>query len=275
MLIYYIFKEEIMKLFNFKKTTNSLSAHDYITKHLTWQINRVDSSNINNSTVAIYESYIAMINPMLEMEAKNGASGAILELGERYLYGIDGYEQNVQKAKEYFLKAAELGHPDGYAMLTKLYQTNEFGMQDWKLYFKYLELGAKLGGSCVLSYNLFCAYMKGNEAYNGYGFKKDVKKAYEYLKSAAGLAADLFLYSRKLNLSIKFENNVKAWYNIFIGCNLAISDFTSNGKIGKPDIKKAILHLEDANELHVRLLDRPCADFEQEIEELKNKLRIK
>ena len=265
------FKEEIMKLFNFKKTASPLSAHDYVTKHLAWQINKVSSSDIGTSPAVVYESYVAMINPMLETEAKNGVSGAILELGERYLYGIEGYEKNVEKAKECFLKAAELGHPDGYTMLTKLYQTNEFGMQNWDLYFKYLEQGAKLGGSCVLSYNVFCAYMKGKEAYEGHGFKKNVKKAFEYLTSAGNLAKELFECSLKMQLSTKLQNNVKAWYNLFIECNLTIADFVANGEIGKADVTKATKVLEESNQLHMCLLNRPCAEFEHELERLKNK----
>lgn len=62
----------------------------------------------------------------LERLANSKDGEAVCELGERYLYGTDGYEVNVTKAYQLFHKGEKMGLPRAYAGLGEMYQKGLF-----------------------------------------------------------------------------------------------------------------------------------------------------
>ncbi|KZN69219.1 tetratricopeptide repeat protein [Pseudoalteromonas luteoviolacea] len=110
--------------------------------------------------------------------ANRGVAVAYRELGVIFHYGGFGEEVNVLKAKEYYLRAGQLGEGLAYANLGYLYEEGVLVSQDLhmaaSMYVKSVELGSALGQN-----NLATFYLKGVV------FDQDTNKAIELYEQAA------------------------------------------------------------------------------------------
>ena len=75
----------------------------------------------------------------LEEAINGGSSSAYLSMGDLYLTG-NGVQQNLNKAKDYYTKAVELGRPEGYCKIGFCYNLN--GNKEKAI--DYFKRGAKL-----------------------------------------------------------------------------------------------------------------------------------
>ena len=114
----------------------------------------------------------------IEFEANQGNIESLVKLGRIYLEGMD-VDQDYNKAKDYFEKAAESNNAQAYTFLAYMY-ANSLGVDkdDAKvveLYQKAYELG-----DLYASYALGFIYRKGL-----YGVDKDEAKALDYVEKAS------------------------------------------------------------------------------------------
>ena len=136
-----------------------ISAKEYFEKYLTW---KRSESNLRSASFS-YESYASLDLETLQQEAQQDNPSAQEELGERYLFGLNGLDADPAKAKELFAQAAQQGHPDAMHMLADIHRTDEYGMLDYEQYFSLLKQAAEQG-SWKSMFNLSCAYYKGKDA---------------------------------------------------------------------------------------------------------------
>lgn len=199
-----------MKLFQFaKKKSQStvtkapivhhfIDPNEYVQRYLICEMQTISSSNITPTT-AYYETFAAFAGVMLE---NNSHPGAINELGERYLFGLEGIT-DVDKALELFEKAAQLGHPDAMTNRAEVYRVPQFGRQDFKKYFEMVEIAAERGSWSAM-FNLACAYAKGKEAYGGAGYEIDMAKSLDWAIAAANMSCDILIIFQKNTFSKRF-----------------------------------------------------------------------
>lgn len=122
-------------------------------------------------------------------DAENGVLPALKYLGDIYLDGLEenSIKPDLQKAVEYYERAADGGMEDALLDLGYIYCAGEYTEPDYLKGIGYYERAAALGNTIALG-NLGMTYCKG------YGVKKDEKKGFEYfLQSAEGGNADAML----------------------------------------------------------------------------------
>lgn len=134
-----------------------------------------DDINGFNSPV-VCQPYSVLDVKFLEYIVETSSQpNAIEELGELYHFGINGIEQNFERAFFYFKKAAEFNHPDALFMIANYYLKGIFVNKDYKLYFEYIEKAAN-AGSYMAWMNKATAYHFGRERYDGFGVDKNDEK---------------------------------------------------------------------------------------------------
>lgn len=115
-------------------------------------------------------------------DAEQGILPALKILGDLYL---NGYEENdikpdLNKALEYYEKAAEGGMEDAFLELGYIYCAGKHMQPDYAKGINYYKQAAEMGNTTAMG-NLGMAYM------NGYGVEKNKTKGFEYfLKAAEG-----------------------------------------------------------------------------------------
>ncbi len=113
-------------------------------------------------------------------DAENGVLPALKFLGDIYLNGYEenNIEPNLNKAIEYYEKAADKGMEETLLDLGYIYCSGRYMEPDYKKGFVYYERAAALGNTTALG-NIGMAYCQG------FGVKKDAKKGFEYFMKAA------------------------------------------------------------------------------------------
>ena len=113
-------------------------------------------------------------------DAENGVLPALKFLGDIYLNGYkeNDIEPNLEKAIEYYEKAADKGMEDTLLDLGYIYCSGQYMEPDYKKGMVYYERAAALGNTTALG-NLGMVYCQG------FGVKKDEKKGFEYFIEAA------------------------------------------------------------------------------------------
>ena len=113
----------------------------------------------------------------LMQKAGQGDVNALYELGCRSAHGHE-MPKNEEKSYEYFLKAAEGGHPFSQFLIGSCYVSGQITKKDRKKGFEWL-LKASNGGVPDAQYQIAMLYIEGNP------IPKDLKTAFEWLKKSA------------------------------------------------------------------------------------------
>ena len=216
------------------RSDTMIDAKDYFMKYLSWK-RRV--SNGPSSTIC-REAFSAMDADMLEHDAEQDNPGAMEELGERYLFGLSPFSQDVDRAISLLTAAKEAGHPDAAHLLSDIYRSDEYGRKDLEKYFQLLTEAAEMG-SWRSMFNLAVACYKGKDSYEGYGPEQDKQKTFAWgmkcQKMTLGLMAAYFSNNSTKNFDDYFEHV----YDIFEQSVIATSMQLINGDGVKKDIGKA------------------------------------
>lgn len=207
----------------------------------------------------VYESYSAMDINTLIHEMDFNVPGAIEELGERYLFGLN-VDKDVDKAAELFQQAADAGHPDALQMLAEVYRTDEHGRKDMAHYFELLPKAAEAGNWKAM-FNLAVAYYKGKLAYDGYGFNIDHAATLEWsLKCDTMCRALLELFFQN-SCTQDLKDYFGDVYDTFVRSVFAGSKQYMDGDGTDKDPGKAKELLTSAQEFHQKYLHSECNEF--------------
>lgn len=233
-----------------------ISAKEYFEKYLTWK--RSDS-NLRTASFS-YESYASLDLQTLQQEAQQDNPSAQEELGERYLFGLNGLDTDPSKAKELFAQAAAQGHPDAMHMLADIHRTDEYGMLDYEQYFSLLKQAAEQG-SWKSMFNLSCAYYKGKDAYEGHGPEADPTAALNWSMRCSVMTMnllDLFFTNRCSN---GFTDYLDGVFALFIQSICVSARQLIRGDGVPKNIKRAKAMLEDAQSFYKHYFKADCSDF--------------
>ncbi|MCQ2417330.1 MAG: hypothetical protein MJ071_05925 [Oscillospiraceae bacterium] len=131
-------------------------------------------------TATLYRPYEAFPMDTLIQHGEQNECGALLQLGQRYHFGVLGAEQDYDKAYACLKKAAELGAQDAQALLALYYILDEPGIlpHDAAQFVKMLTLAAE-NGSWRAMEALSNGYREGSE-----GFSVDHEKAFAWAVQA-------------------------------------------------------------------------------------------
>ena len=110
--------------------------------------------------------------------AEEGKLWAQLQLGIKYLQGLDGFDKNVAEGVRYIRMAAEGGYVEAKYCLGTVYHDGEGVSQDYNIALDWLRQAADEG-------NAFAQYRMGGMYYHGEGVDKDYKEALTWYKKAA------------------------------------------------------------------------------------------
>ena len=127
----------------------------------------------------IHRPYASLPMEELEKHAEENDRGSLLELGERYYFGVLGAEQNYQTAYDYLLRAAEMDVQDAEYLVAECYRCGNAVQQDYDKYFQWLDRAAA-HGSWMAMMNLTAAYREGKGAYDGHGPEIDPEQCFAW-----------------------------------------------------------------------------------------------
>lgn len=233
-----------------------ISANEYFEKYLSWQRSE---SNLRTAGKT-YESYTTMDLATLKPEAEAGNPAAQQELGERYLFGLNGLKQDPQQAKALFQQAADQGHPDGAHMLAEVHRTTEFGLFDYAQYFPLLKKAAEVG-SWKAMFNLACAYYKGKDAYDGHGFDVDRLTALKWSTQCMLSTMELLEFYHSNKCGEGFQDYMQGVYALFVQSvcvsarQLLLGDGVPKDAVWAKDM------LQKAQSFYRHIFGSDCPDF--------------
>ncbi len=233
-----------------------ISAKEYFEKYLTWKRNQ---SSLRSASFT-YESYATLDLQTLQEEAAQKNPSALEELGERYLFGLDGLAADADKACELFEQAAADGHPDAMHMLADIHRTDEYGKLDYEKYFTLLKKAAEQGAWKSM-FNLSCAYYKGKDAYDGHGPDVDRAAALNWSMRCAVMTMnllDLFFINRCSN---GFTDYLDGVFALFIQSICVSARQLIKGDGVPKNLKRARAMLEDAQSFYKHYFQAECSDF--------------
>ena len=185
--------------------------------------------------------------------------GAIEELGERYLFGLN-VDADTDKAVELFQQAAEAGHPDALQMLSEVYRTDEYGRKDLDRYFEYLTKAAEAGNWKAM-FNLAVAYYKGKLAYDGHGFNMDHAATLEWSLKCDQICRALLELFFKNSCTQDLKDYFGDVYDTFVRSVFAGAKQYMDGDGAEKDPVKAKELLSSAQEFHQKYLNSECREF--------------
>ena len=233
-----------------------ISAKEYFEQYLSWQRSE---SNLRTAGKT-YESYTAMSLADLQPEAEAGNPAAQQELGERYLFGLDGLGKNTDRAMELFRQAAEQGNPDSAHMLAEVHRTPEFGKFDYDQYFPLLQKAAE-AGSWKAMFNLACAYYKGKDAYDGHGFESDRLTALKWSTKCMLLTMELLEFYNSNKCGDGFQDYMQGVYALFVqSVNVSARQLIRGDGVPK-DTAWAKEMLQKAQSFYRHIFQSDCPDF--------------
>lgn len=233
-----------------------ISANEYFEKYLSWQRSE---SNLRTAG-KIYESYTTMDLAALNAEAGAGNPAAQQELGERYLFGLNGLNNDAEQAKRLFQQAADQGHPDGAHMLAEIHRTPEFGLFDYAQYFPLLKKAAE-AGSWKAMFNLACALYKGKDAYEGHGFEADRLAALKWSTQCMLLTMDLLEFYHTNKCSEDFRDYMQGVYALFVQSVCVSARQLLRGDGVPKDTAWAKEMLQKAQSFYRHIFGSDCPDF--------------
>ncbi len=233
-----------------------ISAKEYFETYLTW---KKKESNLRSASYT-YESYTTLDIQTLQAEAQAENPGAMEELGERYLFGLDGLKVDAERACQLFAKAGEAGDPDAMHMLADVHRTDEFGLLDYDRYFSLLQQAAERG-SWKAMFNLACACYKGKEAYEGHGPEADKEAALKWSTSCAVMTMnllDLFFINK---CGSGFTDYLDGVFALFVQSICVSARQMIRGDGVPKNVKRAKSMLEDAQSFYKHYFGAQCSDF--------------
>ena len=233
-----------------------ISAKEYFETYLTW---KKKESNLRSASYT-YESYATLDIQTLQAEAAAENPGAMEELGERYLFGLDGLNVDAETACQLFAQAGAAGAPDAMHMLADVHRTDEFGMLDYDQYFTLLKQAAEQG-SWKAMFNLACAYYKGKDAYDGHGPDPDKEAALKWSMSCAVMTMnllDLFFINKCSN---GFTDYLDGVFALFVQSICVSARQLIRGDGVPKNVKRAKAMLEDAQAFYKHYFGAQCSDF--------------
>ena len=207
----------------------------------------------------VFDSYASMDINTLTHEMDFNVPGAIEELGERYLFGLN-VDADTDKAVELFQQAAEAGHPDALQMLSEVYRTDKYGRKDLDRYFEYLTKAAEAGNWKAM-FNLAVAYYKGKLAYDGHGFNMDHAATLEWSLKCDQICRALLELFFKNSCTQDLKDYFGDVYDTFVRSVFAGAKQYMDGDGAEKDPVKAKELLSSAQEFHQKYLNSECREF--------------
>ncbi len=198
---------------------------------------RVDfqSKDGPQSDITVYRPYSVLPLDKLEEHAAHDEIGALLELGERYYFGL-GVEKDAVKAYPYLVKAADGGAQDAKYMLAECYRTGTAVEQDQEKYLLWLS-DAAMGGSWMAMVNLAAAY------HNGDGVVPDDAQAFSWtIQAEKAIRAYWDWYERPDFLD--FGEIKQRLLSAYLQVAMQLSEHYAQGMGVKRDLKRGIYWLE-------------------------------
>lgn len=233
-----------------------ISAKEYFEQYLSWA--RSESSL--RTAKKTYEPYSAMDLETLQAEAGAENPAAQEELGERYLFELNGLPRDPQKACDLFEKAAAQGHPDAAHMLAEIYRIPEYGMVDYDKYFPLLTKAAR-AGSWKAMFNLSCALYKGKDAYDGHGFEPNPMEALKWSTQCMLSTMGLLEFFTENNCGEGFKDYMQGVYALFVQSTCVTARQLIRGDGVPKDVAYARELLESAQAFYHHCFRSNCPDF--------------
>jgi TPR repeat protein len=228
-----------------------IDAKEYFERHISMK------QRINGSLT--YDCYASMDLPSVEQEAKQGVSGALEELGERYLFGL-GVKTDVDKAIVLFQKATDAGNPDALYMLADIHRSEQFGRKNLERYFKLLPLAADRGSWKGL-FNMALACYQGKEAHQGYGPDRDhaatIVWSEKCITMCQGLLAEFLAFAHSKELESYFSDV----YDTYVRCVCATAKQYYDGDGTEKSLEKALQLVTAGQKFHEDKLTCECPQF--------------
>lgn len=273
-----------MNILNFFKTSSSeqslnkrevtepphiiISQGDYFQKYLGYSMQQLSSQNINNPTLAFFTSYFNLDFKLLEYLSQAGDMNAHEAIGEIYLFGLQNKPKDIKLATTYLSQATAAGNPQAMFQLAQIYRNPNNGMLDYTKSFSLTEQAAK-GGNCIAMFNLSCAYFKGKDAYDGYGFEVDKQSAYNWSKCASESTMDMLIFIFTHPCDRSFRQDTQVIYNTFVQSTCVTCEQLVYGDGVAQDKTTARLILQNANNFHKQYFQHGCSDFEKLLWEIR------
>lgn len=233
-----------------------ISAKEYFEQYLSWA--RFDS-NLRSAKKS-YDPFSSMDRETLELEAQQESPGALEELGERYLFGLDELSADPDKALELFRQAARAGHPDAMHMMAEIHRTEEYGKLDYDLYFDYLQKAA-IRGSWKAMFNLACAYYKGKDAYDGHGPDTDRRTALKWSMQCSIMTLEILELYFTNSCSDSFSDYMQGVLSLFVQSVCVSARQLLVGDGVERDVTLARTMLTDAQNFYKKYFKAECSDF--------------
>lgn len=247
-----------------------ISAKEYFETYLTW---KKKESNLRSASYT-YESYTTLDIQTLQAEAQAENPGAMEELGERYLFGLDGLKVDAERACQLFAKAGEAGDPDAMHMLADVHRTDEFGLLDYDRYFSLLQQAAERG-SWKAMFNLACALYKGKEAYDGNGFEVNKLEALKWSTHCVVMTMGLMDFYFKNPCSEDFKDYFQGVFALFIQSVCVSARQLILGDGVQQDLGWVHDMLVNANNFYRGIFKANCSDFEVLLQHCEEKMNEK
>ena len=139
----------------------------------------------------------------LENKAKKGNRNAAFKLGDMYLLGEEGVEEDIEKAVEYYILSSDLGNTDAMCVLGDIYLDGGMGIEkDTRRGIKYYERAARKGDISAMK-SLERCYSEGYR--EGGDLGKDFKKEMEWRNLRYKLTNALI----RRKMSLKYRQTIK------------------------------------------------------------------
>ncbi len=197
-------------------------------------------------TVMLLRPYEALPIEELRRHAMGEEHGALLELGERYLFGWGGAEQNYETAYEYFKRAAELGVQDALCHLADYYIADDRGVvkRDEAEHLRLRTLAAESGSWQAMEKLAHC-YEEGR-----FGAPLDHEKAYEWAVEAEKMIRVYWTFYNQPNC-VDFKETYKLLLKAHTRVSCLLAHFCADGVGVTRDLDAAMRWL-DSGEQFVR-----------------------
>lgn len=190
-------------------------------------------------SVTVHRPYEAIPLEELKRHAMGGDVGSMLELGERYLFGWGGAEQDYEQSYEYFKQAAEKGVPDALCHLADFYLDEERGIvkRDEKEHIRLRELAAK-GGSWQAMEKMARCCEEGR-----FGAEKDPEQAMYWAWQAENMIRTYWNYYNQPNF-VDFLNTCRLLLRAHTRITMLLSYYCAEGIGTEQDYEGAMRWLE-------------------------------
>lgn len=203
------------------------------------------TSKTGGKPITLFRPYEAFPVAELEAHAAQDERGALLQLGQRYFYGLLGAEQDYEKAYAYLKRAAALGVQDAQMLLAAYYISEETGVlkKDPAKCIEMLTLAAE-NGSWKAMEKLAQAYRTG-----GSGVIPDHEKAYTWAVEAERMIRIYWAFYAQPNF-VDFNETQKEILHAHTRISFALASCHADGVGTKRDLKAAMRRI-DAGEQFV------------------------